>query len=120
MTNLEITLGIILVISIGINLGIIMYCRGAITRLLAISEEMSDLKQMIDHFANHITDVYNLDMFYGDETLKFLMEHSTELSKELENFEYLYSLIEEEEELDDNKPEEIDSTDDPSTEEDEK
>ena len=120
MTNLEITLGIILLISLGINVGIIMYCRGAITRLLTISEEMSDLKRMIDQFANHVSDVYQLDMFYGDETLHFLMQHATELNEQLNNFEYLYSLIEEENDLDDNKPEETDSADETPPEEDEK
>tara|TARA_R100000008_G_C3587763_1_gene174086 strand:+ start:15531 stop:15893 length:363 start_codon:yes stop_codon:yes gene_type:complete len=118
MSTLEITLAIILLISISINVGIIMYCRGAITRLLAISEEVGDLKRMIDHFAEHITDVYNLDMFYGDETLQYLMQHAGELSEQLNSFEYLYSLIEEENDLDDNETEQTDSTDAPPPEED--
>ena len=109
MTTLVTTLTIVLLISLAINVGIIMYCRGAITRLLTISEELSDLKRMVDHFTEHITDVYNLDMFYGDETLHFLMQHATELNEQLNNFEYLYSLIEEENDLDDEEREETDS-----------
>ena len=36
-------------------------------------------------------------MFYGDETLKHLMDHATALDEQLqENFHYIYSLTEEE------------------------
>lgn len=92
MSRLEITLSVILAISVAINIGLILYVRAAIAQLLSVSEELGDLQTMIDSFTRHIMSVYELDMFYGDETLKNLMEHASDLNKTMENFEYIYSL----------------------------
>ena len=35
-----------------------------------------------------------MEMFYGDETLGALMEHARSLNEQLETFEYIYSLTE--------------------------
>jgi hypothetical protein len=99
MNRLEIILACTLALSVGFNIFIFAYARSAITKLLTISEELGDLQQMINRFSSHVKDVYNLDMFYGDETLKYLMEHATALDEQLqENFQYIYSLTEEEQE----------------------
>ena len=95
MTSLEIILSIILVVSVMFNAGLVFYVRGAITRLLSVSEEMHDFKQMVDLFAIHLERVYELEMFYGDETLGGLMEHARSFNEQLETFEYIYGLIEE-------------------------
>jgi len=102
MSNLEIILAIILLISIGLNVGLVYYARVAIIRLLSISEEMHDFKMMVDALATHLESVYELEMFYGDETLGGLMEHAKSFNEQLETFEYIYGLIEEdaEEEID--------------------
>ena len=101
MTKLEITLSIILLASILINGGVILYARAAIVKLLSISEEMYDFKEMVDALAVHLQSVYELEMFYGDETLGALMEHARSFNRQLETFEYIYGLIEEEEEAED-------------------
>ena len=96
MTKLEITLSIILLASILINGGVILYARAAIVKLLSISEEMYDFKEMVEALAVHLQSVYELEMFYGDETLGALMEHARSFNQQLETFEYIYGLIEEE------------------------
>ena len=123
MSRLEIILVCVLLLSGGLNILIFAYARSAITKLLTVSEELGDLQQMIDTFSDHVRGVYSLDMFYGDETLKYLMEHATSLNEQIKhNFEYIYSLTAEEtpaEELAEETPveeliteeEEIDQTD---------
>ena len=96
MTNLEIVLCCISTISILINLGVFIYARNVVSQLLSVSEELGDLKSMVDSFANHATEVYELEMFYGDQTLESLMDHARSLNEQLETFEYIYSLTEEE------------------------
>ena len=94
MTNLEITISIMLVVSLILNVGLGYYVRSAIVRLISISEEMYDFKEMVDSFAIHLERVYELEMFYGDETLKYLLEHATSLNEQLEqNFEYIYTSL---------------------------
>jgi hypothetical protein len=98
MSELEITLIASLTIVLVISLFVFVYARSAVLRLLTAAEEMSDLKIMIDNFDAHLTQVYSLETFYGDQTLQGLMDHSRSLSEQLENFEFLYSLVEIEEE----------------------
>ena len=95
MTSLEVTLSIILFISLVFSAGVVLYARAAIVKLLSIYEEMYDLKEMVDALAVHLEGVYELEMFYGDETLGALMEHARSFNKQLETFEYIYGLIEE-------------------------
>ena len=95
MSRLEIILSAILLISIIFNVGIFIYARAAIVRLLSVSEELGDLQQMVDAFAKHIKSVYELDTFYGDQTLKALMNHAVSFNEQLDTFEYIYSLTEE-------------------------
>jgi len=86
----------VLFFSVLFNVFLFMYARMAIVRLLAFSEELGDLHQMINSFAVHVKDVYELEMFYGDETLKGLMEHALSFREQIDTFEYIYSLTEQE------------------------
>jgi hypothetical protein len=95
MSRLEIILSAVLFLSVLSNIGLIMYVRGAIIRLLFVSEELGDLQQMTNAFAENLKIVYELDMFYGDETLKSLLHHAVSFNEQLETFEHIYSLTEE-------------------------
>jgi len=103
MSKLEIILICISVISLGFNVVVFAYARAVIAQLLSVSEELGDLAQMVNAFAAHVKKVYELDMFYGDQTLKHLLQHAVSFNEQLETFEYIYSLTEEEKEVDDNE-----------------
>ena len=96
MTRLEIVLSAILVVSVILNIGLFIYTRAVVIRLLAIADELWDLQQMIDSFAEHLNQVYELDMFYGDQTLENLLNHAISFNEQLETFEHIYTLTEEE------------------------
>ena len=96
MTRLEITLTGILILSMLFNVGVFVYARSAIVRLLSVSEELGDLNQMVNSFARHLKAVYELDTFYGDQTLSHLLQHAVSFNGQLETFEYIYSLTEDE------------------------
>ena len=85
-----------LTLSIIFNIGVFLYARGAISRLLFVSEELGDLQNMINVFAKHLKAVYELDSFYGDETLRNLLNHAISFNEQLETFEHIYSLTEQE------------------------
>ena len=101
MSLFEIIASILLTISVLINIGVFTYARGAIVRLLSVSEELGDLQEMVNSFTGHLQAVYELDSFYGDETLRALLEHAISFNEQMETFEYIYSLTEEEQEIDD-------------------
>lgn len=96
MSRLEMILSTILFLSFCFNIGIFIYARSAISRLLFVSEELGDLQNMVDAFAKHTKSVYELETFYGDATLEHLLNHAVSFNEQLETFEHIYSLTEEE------------------------
>lgn len=94
MSKLEIILICISTFSIFFNIAVFFYARNAIVQLLAVADELGDLKEMTDSFADHAKEVYELEMFYGDDTLQYLMEHARSYNEYLDKFEYIYSLTE--------------------------
>tara|TARA_B100000085_G_scaffold131650_1_gene119918 strand:+ start:6461 stop:6799 length:339 start_codon:yes stop_codon:yes gene_type:complete len=102
MTNLELILSISIFVSIGINVILFAYTRSVITRLLTLADELYDLREMSNSLSNHLESVYSLEMFYGDETLGSLMEHARSYVEQLETFDEMYALIEEDKTENDN------------------
>lgn len=95
MSRLEIILTCCLLGSFVFNVFVFVYARAAIARLLFVSEELGDLQKMTNAFANHVKSVYELEMFYGDQTLQHLMEHAVSFNEYLGTFEEIYALTEE-------------------------
>jgi hypothetical protein len=96
MTRLELALSAIVFVSLALNVGIFIYARAVVSRLVGISEELWDLQRMADSLTEHLESVYELETFYGDETLQGLLQHAASFNEQMETFEYLYSLVEEE------------------------
>jgi len=107
MSRLEMILLAISMLSIVFNVFMVVYSRRLLVELLSISEELGDIQQMTTNFANHVQSVYNLEVFYGDETLQSLMDHAKSYDEYLNTFERVYSLttdivdVEEENDVDD-------------------
>ena len=94
MSRLEIILSAILTLSVLLNIGMLIYARAAIVRIVAVSEELGDLQQMVNSFAGHLKTVYELDSFYGDETLHGLLEHAISFNDHMDTFEHIITLTE--------------------------
>lgn len=71
---------------------LIWYLRGVLSKLLYVSESMGDFLVVIDNYASHLGSVYEMEMFYGDETLESLMKHTQAVVEEVEQFSSIYSL----------------------------
>ena len=94
MNRLEIILSAILTLSVVLNIGLLAYARGALVRIVSVSEELGDLQRMVDSFAHHLKAVYELDSFYGDDTLRSLLEHAISFNEQMDTFDYIISLTE--------------------------
>ena len=92
MSRLEIVLICVSAISIILNIGLFLWLRGALSQLVSFSSEMEDLRDMTGAFSSHVSSVYGLESFYGDETLQGLMEHARSYKEQLDTFEYIYDL----------------------------
>lgn len=94
--TIEIWLVLALLISMGANAVLYWFSREQARRLSIVSENINDLLEIIINYRSHLKKVYSLDAFYGDETLKFLMEHTRSLSELLgEQYSDIITLTEE-------------------------
>jgi hypothetical protein len=68
-----------LFLSATVNVGLIWYIKKFIDKDSNIEDDIVDVVEKIDSFSGHIENLHQLEMYYGDENLQSLMEHSNEL-----------------------------------------
>jgi hypothetical protein len=88
-------LTLLLLLSLGINILLFVYSRNVAQKLVLISSEIDDMRAAAASFAEHVKAVYELEMFYGDQTLQALMDHARSFREYMDEFDIIY--IEEEE-----------------------
>jgi hypothetical protein len=92
--KIDLTFWLILALltSVSANFLALYYIRTLLGKLFYVGENLSDLTQMITSYRNHIKAVYEMEMFYGDETLQHLMDHTRSLHEVLDEFEDIYEI----------------------------
>ena len=83
---------IALILSISLNAFLYWYQQRLLSKFLFISENLNDLVTVIDNYKNHLQKVYKMEMFYGDDVLRYLVEHTNSLLTILEDYEDVYSI----------------------------
>lgn len=77
--TLTIWLSIALILSLGFNLLLFLFSRAKSQQVMAFSENITNLMELVRSYREHISVVAELEMFYGDETLEALIQHTTQL-----------------------------------------
>ncbi len=103
MSFLSIVLFIFLFLSLLTNIFLLWYAYRSIQQIRYYDTELSEIIKAIGAFTNHLSGVYNMETFYGDETLRHLLRHGEEIMRVFDGYD-LYS--DEEEEFYDETPEE--------------
>jgi len=107
MSRLEMVLSLILLVSLGINVILFVYSRNVAQKLVMISAEIDDMRAAAASFAKHVKAMYELEMFYGDQTLQALMDHARSFREYMEEFDIIYIPEEDEENAETQQIEEI-------------
>ena len=89
---------ILLIISAAVNLFFIWYIYKLLKKLLFVSDNMEDFLEILGNYSDHIEKIYNMETYYGDETIEHLLNYSKEIVQEIEAYEEIYTLTHEEEE----------------------
>ena len=76
-------------LSCSVNLIALFYVRWLIKTITVINEDVEELTVIVSDFAAHTKSVYELEMFYGDQTLESLMNHASQLSEKLTNLDLI-------------------------------
>ena len=82
-----------LIISVGVNCFFLWFSKEQSRRLSYVAQNIGDLHELISNYKEHLGKVYSLEMFYGDETLKFLMEHTRALVSLMEEYSEVTSIV---------------------------
>ena len=77
---------IVSLISFCVNLILIWYIRKIIAQLYLFTDEVYKLEEHFSSFDEHLGGIYELEMFYGDETLDGLIRHSKDLLNKVSEF----------------------------------
>ena len=80
-----------------LNVFVLFYVRWLVKSINTMNQEIEVIYEVIRDFALHVKEVHDLEMFYGDETLKKLMTHASELSGMLADIDLIVNEEEEEE-----------------------
>lgn len=83
--------GFVILLSV-ISLVLAWYVREVLKRFRFLSDNSFVLKEKIERYREHLTSVYELPMFYGDETIKGLMAHTQDLVLDLQELEEVFFL----------------------------
>ena len=75
--------------SVVVNLISAFYIRWLLKSIVSINEDIISIDNLIKVFQTHLKAIYEMEMFYGDETLQSLLNHTTELSNRLGGLDLL-------------------------------
>ena len=92
MTTLETVLIIVLLVSIAANYLAFWYMRRVLPGFIYTSRNLEDLTTLVANYREHLRNIYGMEMYYGDETMKHLISHTTSLLEILEDYEDVYSI----------------------------
>ena len=102
--NSVVILSIVLVASLIFNGVMYWYSRQLTQKLSFIYQNIGDVSDIIANYRVHLKSVYSMEMFYGDETLQYLLDHTRSISALLEDFEDQEFFLEEFESVEEEAP----------------
>jgi len=105
--NFTVWLAIALLASIMGNIFAFWYIRKLLSKLWFIAENLGDLVDLLTNYRVHLKTLFELEDYYGDENIKFVLSHTTSLLEILEQYEDIYSIVEGEEDSKDEQQMEI-------------
>jgi thioredoxin-related protein len=86
------------------------FCYKLVFRLNFVSNNLVELYRRLDEFDQHIKFIYELEMYYGDETLKNLIRHSRDLRNYMKKYQDVMELLEEEQQIIEEEPDDEDES----------
>jgi len=80
-------------ITLSIALGLaVWYVRGLLRVMYQMTVDVQQMEDKMVEFSKHLDNVYDMEMFYGDETLQQLIRHSKEVVDSISKFRNLFEI----------------------------
>ena len=84
------SLAFLLIVSILCLFLFIWYIMQLLERFKYLSDNSSNLLEIVGSYKEHLQKVYELPMFYGDETLRGLLRHTRDLAQDLDDLSEMF------------------------------
>ena len=88
---------IVLMASVVVNIILGYYSSIVAKRLYLAATNLEALESVIFSFSQHVKSIHEMEMFYGDQTLQSLIDHSSMVLEELDVYEDIMGVLVEEE-----------------------
>lgn len=80
-------------ITLSIALGLsVWYVRGLLRVMYQMTVDVQQMQDKMIDFSKHLENIYELEMFYGDETLQQLIRHSKDVIDSINRFKNLFEI----------------------------
>jgi len=83
-----------LLFSVVLNGLLIFYATRLARRMLIVGSNIDSVYEMISVFRMHVEQIHEAEMFYGDQTLQALIDHSKGILDSLDEYGDLMALVE--------------------------
>ena len=93
-----------------LNLLLVLYIIYSIRQKNSLEEDLQSMYEKMNNFCDHLEDVHSLEMYYGDQNLQNLINHSRQLINGMIDFQLSYSNAEVQIESDNGEEEETTKT----------
>ena len=74
------------VVLVAVAIILYRYSRFLLQRLQQFTDNIDELKQLLDVYSVHLQQTHDAPTFYGDSTLEKLLKHTKEIIKDIEDF----------------------------------
>ena len=73
-------------VSLAINIVLVWYVRRVMLEIAPLHQRTLDLREQLEEYTQHVEGVYELPTFYGDQTIQGLLDHSRDITTQIQNF----------------------------------
>ena len=91
---------VLLAVSVFLNALLVFYAVRLARRLFVVASNIDSVYEMFDVFRIHVEQIHEAEMFYGDQNLQALIQHSKGVLESLDDYSDLMAMVEIEEEGD--------------------
>lgn len=90
---------VLFILSLSINVFFVVYIRWLLKKFAFLSENIGDMMNSMSTFSKHLESIHALETYYGDATLGNLIKHSKQVVKDIELYKDIYTLFNEENDI---------------------
>ena len=84
-----------LAFSVSVNVFLFWFARKSSTSLAIVASNIDEIMGALENFEIHLETLYEMETFYGDETLHSVIAHAKGITEFLSEFEDIYELSDE-------------------------